>query len=1461
MRLVQESPIGTLTCDEIIQLREAYQRGAELVALEQQMQTRESSSSSSLERSNSSRSSSSSSNNNHHNINSHKNTPERQWQSSQPLGRKRLSRQSRQPRESLVLDWPYLTDLVLEGWIILDRLTAELEHHHKQQQQQHLPNGTAWNTTWGSLFKNVRWNRQQDQERQQIVDKDDESVDTTTTTDPTSISSSSSSSSSSSIGVLMPWPLQTWRLIHLYEVPLGGPCQQRLPTVQQVYPRVANCLDQELFKWSSHLVNFHLDVISSTTTTVVGHYNSQQATALAQRVFDTLVLRESNNMTATATTTLGFNNNQNNNTVVVAVDDDNNNNAAHPHSQPITKQRRRRRRKPRYPDRDLISKMIFLWHKSGHAESAQRALQLLQLLIEVHELFPDVDKFTPDAFVYAAVIQCLASTGKANDHHQPPSRSAAARNDKNGSFGWALHPPNQHHHASPQDDDNNNNGAMRKQQQAEVAAMAGPLAFHLLSEGRTKYNVQLSKRLYNTILKCLTLSYDPKCQKQALDLFRERVGAWRRARTALHAKDGQPKGLRLRNINEYVGKMERCEPNSYSYMPLVQSLVRSGQVHQAMSLLHSMEHVARETNEQSVAPPDDCYRLIKSVLDRKTQAHGRNHARYPFLRWTSAAPSTRPCQTHTLWEQEAWQTCMQIRADLQTTLAMTTTGGGGGGGVTNDPSVSVRDAFALFDKVTEQSFRYGSEVAPNFFPWPNYILDQAIGAWKQMRYIQRSNKKTRHAAAAIWGPEYRAPLADPRWLLNRLNNYCAVGLFRPCGESLEYMLDLVVMSAGKGSDQNAAILSLALMEFLFERCGDPQHDVCFPDRKPFRRLVQIWRKSAAATATENAAAYHQQQQHEMIMEEGKNILRGIISARQLGTENEIDIMEGILQQLRFCYLETNKMDKFRPDANMYANLVETWSDLMGPINPKRVAKRASDLLRVWKALTATGAGTPAAAERDENNSTRTRTTATDETEEHFVEDERDILKLYEAVVRAHSAVVLPPQSEPATTINETESLMVDILRICREGKHPTFLACAADALLFPLVESLEQSGAEPRLVQQAIDQLYQISHELRDGRFRPTTRCYNALIRAHGAAGELDKVEEVLQQMATPQRTRGAQRQEGSSSAAAAENDHQEIIYADLDTLNSVLHAWALSGSAEAPARAMEIWRLLDSSTLPLEPSLRTCNLMLQCFLNASPTGGGAAGATEMSRASVLEEARALVQRMETDMTAPPRKPNRDTYLHLMTFLKNCLLPDEALGVLKRFCELCENGTIHDGPDVRHFNLVIEAYAAAAAATCAQRQEQQQQEGMDNFDLVQLFDRTGEVFEMMSDASYIFSRISSDQPPFFAEPNEETYRGLLKVALSSSHQGPPSEEQLTLTETVVERIVRQRWHEKPENTQIALEIFYEVLDYWKSTSASSDDNNNNNDASSKRVATLEELIQTVEDEFENRQDQQRKTFF
>ena len=1300
-----EAPRGSLTPVQLEALRTAYQRGHALVALQQEFPDKQ------------------------QEDDGHQR--QRHWNAKNPVGRRR-QRREQVVRGSLVLDWPYLTDLVLEGWLLLDRIVAEHQYHHQHQgQSSSLSSSPMQHAPQPHGLFGVPSSPPNDHHPEDL---------------------------------LQPWVLQTWRTIWMHE---GRPTtlQSRLPRVEDVLPRVAACLDHRIFAWSSHLVNFQCDVIPLVQP------NLRQAAHLAQAVFDTLVLGRSSSSSLSSPLELG------------TVEEFPDWNQWH-----------------RYPDRDTISKLVSLWSRSGDLQAPQQSLRLLQLLVDVSAIFPTVDKFLPDALVYTAVLRCWASltTTTTTPTNTTPGKRGPNRLVSHDDESSPVSPT-----------------------QAELAALAGPVALQLWSESQRNYQVELTKPLYNVILKCLTKSYNAKCQKQALDLFRQRVADWRQALETLQQQlqVASEQEYSLRNKKQLEQTVDRLEPTTSAYEPLAEGLVRSGQVHQALSLLYSMEQVARQTNQPAVAPDDRCFALIESALVRKVQAHGRDHdPRCSFLQWSL---SNTPEASSSQWEEAARQTWRQLEPDLQRAMFVPQTMTKASllksplsKSMEQDVSIAVRNVFSLLDKVAAESFRHGSAVDRDFLPWPNPVLERAMEAWQWMReVVRRRNKKkestNNHAAQQanrplIWGPECRPPLADPRWLLNRLNNYCAVGLFRPSGQSLQDMLELVVTCAGKNNTYDAAILTLALLECLYEHCGDPAQDPHFPDREPVRYVIQIWR--AAAASHDNASADHHTE-HRMVG-----------GGTSTTSREEIDLVDDMVRQLRFWYLET-KMDKYRPDAEMYANLVEIWCDSLGMVDPQRVVRRSYELLKSWKTLNRTAA--KALSKMEESNHSHDVTSVVSV----GGDDETKVLQLYKGVVRAYSMVSRVPISpaDMATIIQGAQTLLDEILDHCRQGTYPLFLQ-HAEVLVFPLVECLGHCGQNPLILQTSIDKVHRLSLELNCEALRPTTSCYNALIRAYCAHGQVDKADEISQQMAMDDIVPGSQSDTGIGG-----------VYSDIDSWNSILHGWVFSSQpVKAAQRAIEILGKLDASTR-LEPNLPTYNLILECFVMATTTIAESSDNT-VPVEELLAVARSLLERMEMDGSAP--KPDLNTYLCYMNLSKVCHLPHESFHVLKRFCELCENGTISDRPDVRHFNTAIWAFA------------------MTPLESEDAFEKACDVFEIMSDASYIFKRMSSEEAPFYAEPNEYTYRGLLQVAIAPlrrSENSSSAEDRMRRSEFVLEQIIRHKWHEKPENTQAALAIFNQVLEDWKCCQEYANGGNADNmNEIERRILILEELIRTVREQFEKR---------
>lgn len=1220
------------------------------------------------------------------------------YQYKRPIGR-RLVRVGHdddskiKSRGRIDLDWPYLTDICMEGWILLLRILDEWEYRNKNGFQLSVINEGNEESHRSGLNAG----------------------------DPSKL-------------VLSPWPLMLWRKIYKYEVPLGGPCQRLLPQPSVVYPIVVHCLEQNLWNWFPDMGTAILDVIQCTTD--ADPSQKQTGAFLAQKVFDSiLTLPPSSPLDVSSSSSPAFSKGQ-----VPSASSSTFNNQLDRDSHGLVP-------RPRYPHRMLINKLIGIWYRSGHVDAPHYAMRLLQLLIRLHQMFPNNEVYHPDSYVYAAVIHCWGQ-----DPYQPSkNRKKAAKtnfdHDDEELFDYLAQ---------------------------QTKAIASTMALSLFKEALHKYNVELTKGLYDAVFQCLSRSHDPVSQRLASDLLRERVRRWK---TLYHAcKDDSIVSDYRRATNQR--KKHEIQITSQTFFPMIVSFCRNGQVHQAVGLLLEMETLADGYEEPAFLPSTECYDVVLSTLKRKVQAHGSDHTRYPFLRWNnqqSQSPSTLPFASSS-FETEARETLKQIQEDLYVVMDDENA----------NPAMVVRDAFCLFDTVAQECFQPNSRIlSSHFFPWPTSVLDMAIQAWKRMRQmvLKKGHNPADDAAndKDSWGPNCRPPGTNPRWLLNRLNNYCAVELFRPSGDTLDFMLTLVQSCAPKQNDTfTAHILASALISFLEDKCGDPAHDVDFPDAKIYCRLMRIWYKSIR---------YHEHVRGEK--------------------RHEITAMENIIRSLTKWYRETGNPN-FRPTAEMYAMLVDTWIKIAGVEEnlPEVVARRGQD---AWDAYERLDVGQQIQLSPE------------------IIESEREGKSLlFDTVIRARSTML---------SARQTMELFDEILQKLRnsnlESRDPGFV-------LFYLVERLGAKFEEPTLCEDAIHKLEGFCQETGDSSLKPTTKCYNALIKAYGCKGLFDQMEQIYGDMCTTE----------------VESDLKNIgpasVDPDIDTHHAVLRAWAKNGSsAEIARHAVDLYRQLNSSQpsssrFPIAANVTTLNLVLECLLSnaAASAASGDNDTHDQKRGSFVaaKEASALVEGVETDaVLGTSFRPNDQTYLTYMTLLQKSLMPDKSFQVLKRFCELCENGTVLACPDVRHFNVAIEAYVSACEG-CADAHD------CDN--KYDAFSRVCEVFRMMLEGSYVFRRFAAVHPEsrdFAAEPNESTYRGMLQIAMKKASTLQGGMERILRSEAVLQAMVEQKWHENPENKDAAVKMFQEVHDSWREEeillSPSNEQNSVVLDMLRPRIQNLEKLIE------------------
>jgi len=1145
-----------------------------------------------------------------------------------------MTREEQPPKELLsskTLD----AQVILEGWIILDRLALELnfqrekvQTHASDAQQEHDLTEALWEAIVREHMK--------------------------------------------------PWVLQEWRKhfrqrkYHQHD----DPWRTKLPTPEQVYPKLKAYLDLNLFSWSPHLINFILDAIEDARAGAPRNKANNRRTPLevailAQQVYDSIVdlpptLQSHstedhyyNPDSEVGAMTEGGGENWNE-----KLPDDvpgpsvAENTATREEAEPYEENPRDPKAphfeagsdKPRYPDRVLISKMLKFWHKSGNViQAPQQGMRLLRHLCDLYEYFNrELKMYRPDEHVFGAAILCWSNQYRNKRHSESQS--------------------------------NRGNGELPILAKESMAA-AGPMALGLLRDAQRSYSVVPNGIMYEGTMKCLTLTYDPRYLNHAKSLLDQRTQQWKQA-------------VEEQEFTRHM--IDRLKPTAESYAPLIEAWVKSGQVHQAISLLRKMDELAFQTDDSSIAPTDYCVDLVQTALDRKVQSHGNEFQGIESLRWTQRRNDEGIGLD---WERNMRNAWEQIDREFDSYSTESTK---------DNFYPAVRDAFALFDRVSSDMFRHSNHVSSGFLPWPSSLLDRAVSNWRQMRrgmdrgeiYLAHAQDRARNrtyqrrqptAGMDYWNNQCRQPRPSPKWLLNRLTSYVAIGLFRPSNETLMFILDdLIPQASPKTAD--IPILATALVDVILEQCHDPQ-DQHFPDRRVFNFLIEQWKEHGTRQLTEFG--------------EGKDIKGQVIES-----------VYSIRDTLQTLHSKT-QMDKFQINAETYANLVETWIELYQHTSSRTVMRRSKELWADW-------------LEQEGSDAMRSERADGDR-----------VSKFYHSILRAFS--LHPPNKQDP----EIQLLLERVLHFCQSRATGTEELVS---LLLSLADVLAAVG-EPKLLKEVMLELEKKSRGMGQ-----STRCCNTLIKAFATAREPAQAEKVLDHMLAPGRKLSQ--------------------VADTDSWNHVLKAWSLSKSPDSASRAFDTFRKMLRIRRSA-PNIDSFNLVLQCFSSSG------------CPSSWLKEARAIVAEMEKG----PFKPNAQTYLTYMKFLKRNSMPDAIFSVLKRFCELCETGTINDRPDVRHFNLAILAYA------------EQSSNGSADF-----FKKANQILQMMLDAAYAYKRMQvvSDTTPFPAEPNEETFCGLVDVALGFTEENPNLGAN---AEHVLDIMVNQQFHTK--HPKVATELCERILEHLR----------------------------------------------
>ena len=1081
-------------------------------------------------------------------------------------------------------DWPFLVDILHQGWMILDRLAAELLHQsltvskHSTSNQQESELKTAF---WEAIVKKP----------------------------------------------LAPWVLQTWRkvLLHCYRNKVENVDVNSLPSPTMVQQKLKVYLETGIFIWTPHLVSFILDVLPLVV------HNNQEAAFLAHHIYDSLVqypqIDESpyddDALTEEPSNIIGL----------------------HPKEGSGETTRLRNDQKfvpevPRYPDRVLVSRLLGIWHKSGHISAPQQAMKLLSDLNDLHALY-GLKRHQPDIHVYTGAIFCWAKTPKFIQ------RTAHLTNSNYDEIC-----------VTKKDFD---------RLERETSSVAGPVTLQLLQEANKKHSIVPNGIMFEGVVESLARSSDQRYLNHAIRLFDERANEW---------------FFNLDNPGMKRNFHARLKPSTEAISAIVYKLVRTGQTHQATRLMNRMEKLAIDTNEKSIAPTDFCFDEVRRSLLRKVQAHGSSHDKYTLLQWDNKN------QSGASWERETVATWRNIDSEIKRSIASL----GGQEDRYIDPSPAVRDAFALFDQMTSTVYSNPDNISRGFLPWPDTVLDSAVNGWKHMRslqdegkiFVQRIedlNRSFKGKNKSLngkdhWGQECRQPRPGPKWILNRINNYLAVGLFTPSGESLAYILGhLIPEAAGKASD--IPILANAFLDSLLDTLDGMESHPSFPSQESFEIVVRHWRNYAESG-------------------EGSKAQQEAVGA-----------MFRIKKKMEDLYIRTG-LEKFLLNALMYADIVDAIYISNALLVQKNATVTALELFEQWKAEGGVDMNDP------------------------------NTVSLLRAVIRLFA---LKPTKEGASSLFDC---------VMDEGNKASVQEKARIALMEDYLRLLGQTGLY-ELAQRLMLSLNRQKEGLGNSTF-----CCNCLMEAYIVAGELNQAEKVFSHMLRSKHSKP-----------------------DATSWHLVLLACTVPGSPEQVARTKKLLNVLQSTSKDHEniPDTRCYNLALQCFRNAE------------NPESLLEGATKILRKLEGK--GNPVKPDSETYLLYMQLQQRACKPKEVFSTLQRFCRLCEDGTVTDQPDARHFNAVLQAYASSEMETGEDR-----------------FSKARSILRMMLDACYVFNRMVAEQTDCPAKPDAETYSILLDIFLSTANDKAEADAFDVIQAMVDQYFTRHNFHD-------SLKLVERVRDFYR----------------------------------------------